>query len=80
MDYNGWKNRQTWNVALYIQNTEAIYRAACAFMRDYSGRSPYADFIKETGRTDVMTSDGISYTDPRLSKRELNAMMRELID
>ena len=24
--YNGWKNRETWNVALWCDNEEAIYR------------------------------------------------------
>lgn len=28
MSYNGWKNWQTWNVALWLGNDEGLYRAA----------------------------------------------------
>lgn len=29
MSYNGWTNWETWNVALWVDNEEAIYRAKC---------------------------------------------------
>ena len=28
MTYNGWKNWETWNVALWLGNDEGLYRAA----------------------------------------------------
>ena len=78
--YNGWKNRQTWNIALWIGNDEPLYRMACTFMRTYKGKAPYAAFIKYAGMKNERTPDNISYSGSRLSYRELNDMMRELID
>jgi hypothetical protein len=36
--YNGWTNRATWNVALWIGNDEAIYRDAVETVRRYKQR------------------------------------------
>ena len=86
-DYNGWKNRQTWNVALWINNDEGLYRSACRYMLDtrgsgrpYKGRAPYADFAARLAAEGIYrTPDGVWYDDSRLSRRELNATMRELV-
>jgi len=29
MAYQGWKNYETWNVSLYVNNEEPLYRAMC---------------------------------------------------
>jgi hypothetical protein len=75
--YNGWANRETWNVSLFINNDWAAYEQARGFMVDYKGRSPFQDFTDAYGY--ISTSDGVLFNDPKLSKRELNAMMRELL-
>ena len=78
--YNGWKNRQTWNVALWVNNEEPLYRAARAWMEAHKGvRGPYKRFCAEYGLTGERTPDGISFTGTRLDYNALNEMMRDLI-
>ena len=78
--YNGWKNRQTWNVALWINNEEPLYRAAVEFMQNYNGKAPYVTFIKREGLAGSRTPDNIAWDGTRLDYKALNKMMRELID
>lgn len=78
--YNGWKNWETWNIALWIKNYEGLYNCACDFMRKYNGRKPYKDFIIEYCMDDDETPDGAQFINRKLAYAQLNSMMRELID
>ena len=70
--YHGWKNRQTWNVALYIQNEENLYHIA-------KGCKSYAHFLARAGIVPgEKTPDGVAWYDSRISKREVSEMIREL--
>lgn len=77
--YNGWKNRQTWNVMLWIENDEPLYRAAVDFMRGYKGRAPYPTFVRRMGMNGDRTPDGIAWDGTRLDYKALNEAMRELV-
>ena len=76
-DYNGWKNRSTWNVALCLSNDEPIYRGAVEFMKDYKGKTPYQAFMKDCGLDGQKTPDGISWISHLLDYKELDNMMWE---
>ena len=86
--YNGWKNRQTWNVSLWINNDEPLYRSACEYVKEHKinkktgepNRRLYPSFIRHEGLKDCRTPDNISYTGTRLDYKALNEMMLELVD
>ena len=85
--YNGWKNRQTWNVSLWINNDEPLYRAAVEYMKEHGtnkrtgepNKAPYIGFIRRAGLVNERTQDGISFSGSRLDYAALNDMMHDLI-
>lgn len=77
-NYNGWKNRSTWNVSLWISNDYGLYTTAVEFMKTYKGRKPYKDFIEYLELEKEKTRDGINWLDRSLGYRELNWFMNEL--
>lgn len=79
-EYNGWKNRQTWNVSLWLNNEYPIYEAAVAFMKKRPDvKHPYLRFIYEHGLKDERTGDNIAWAGSRLDYKALNEMMKELV-
>lgn len=69
MTYNGFKNYETWNVSLYINNEEKYYTIAL------NSRN-YNDFLAAIDED--KTLDGVSFNDPKLSKRELNRLIKNI--
>jgi hypothetical protein len=79
-EYNGWKNRQTWNVALWLGSDENLYRAACRFMEiNPKLKKPYVQFILSEGLENERTGDNIAWAGSRLDYKALDDMMRELV-
>ena len=73
--YNGWANYETWNVALYIQNEEGLYREAAKDRRDsYDEFIPFCEMYFES----QCTPDGVRWMDPTIDTDELDEMMKEL--
>jgi hypothetical protein len=76
-EYNGWKNRSTWNCALWLDNDEGIYKGAVDFMKDYKGKRPYIDFCRESGLDSQKTPDGIQWISQLLDYAALDRAMWE---
>lgn len=75
--YNGWKNRETWNVALWINNDERMYRRAVAYV-ELAFSPNYLEFIKNEKLTLGKTRDEVLWLHPDLDYDALDDMMLEL--
>jgi len=87
--YNGWKNRQTWNIALWISNDEGLYRSAMSYIEmrkavaERTGSAlkiSYGGFLLHSGLSGERTPDNISFSGTRLCYRELSAMLKEFAE
>lgn len=77
--YNGWKNRSTWNVALWIENDEFIYRYAVGYAKKYGKKATYFRFIRWMRMDADKTPDGIKWLSNQLDYKALNEMVQELV-
>jgi len=67
---NGWKNYETWNVSLWIQNDETLYRLALMS----AGFQSFMNQVHAWGCTE--TQDGVKWTDADYS--EVQSMFNEM--
>ena len=79
---NGWSNYETWNVALWIGNTERLYKDATKFAQtSLHYGSMYKRFIEQCELKGLLwgkTGDGVSWTDENLDIAELDEYIKEL--
>jgi hypothetical protein len=77
MEYNGWKNYETWNVALWIGSDYPTYRASLGY-KTYP--HPFLSFRREL-RYGMLkcttTGDGVSLWHPYLDIKALDEMIKE---
>lgn len=77
MGWNGWKNKSTWNVALWINNDAGLYQSVIDFMSDYTGKTPYIDWVDYAGLRSDRTPDNFKFVSQALDYKELDAMLKE---
>jgi hypothetical protein len=73
-DYNGWKNYETWNVALYLNNDEQTYEAVNEYVRDTLDSTDdlsYDGLLEYLGIEDESTPDGIRWNYFRVDRQEM---------
>ncbi len=68
--YNGWKNYETWNVSLWINNHSDLYDIA-------KGSNNYREFVRNFD-FESETGDGVSFVDDDLDIQELDALVAEI--
>jgi len=70
--YNNWANWATWNVSLWLQNDEAMYKIARKYDR-YDSLIPRLEL-----NFGQMTPDGARWMDPTIDTDALDKMLADL--
>jgi hypothetical protein len=75
--YNGWANYDTWNVMLWLDNDEALYRESCRYfeaIRRGRKRPTYKGLIEwlSEGEITARTPDDVRWLSDTLDYAELN--------
>jgi len=70
-DYNGWKNRETWNIALWFNNDQNQYN----FTKKCENFQQFREGMTNLGVT--QTEDGISYWSDKLDIKALDEAIQE---
>ena len=68
---NGWKNYETWNVALWIQNEQSLYNLAM----ECWGFTEFKNVVRDDLGA-LTTQDGVAWDDADYS--EIQSMMNEM--
>ena len=81
--FNGWANYETWNVSLYINNEEPIYRRAVEYVKQakrFGQKVSYDSLIPCLEYNfGFMTADGVRWMDGRIDTDEMDEMLEELV-
>ena len=79
--YNGWRNYETWNVSLWINNEESLYRWAVKYVRCHPRmKHLYRGFVRSMGIGRGKTADGVKWVSDLLDYDALDQMMAEILD
>lgn len=73
---NGWKNYATWNVALWINNEEPLYKQMLDYIQTTENPT-YKGLIQYLGFESSQTPDHVNYISNALDYKALDAMVVE---
>ena len=78
--YNGWKNRQTWNISLWLGNDEGNYNHATRLVGVIGKRPTIAQTRVIIGEVfDEMTPDGVSTLDEAIDFSAIAEVLKEML-
>lgn len=63
MTYNGWSNRATWNVALWLNNEEGLYHETLRLLRYSDAEDRLKEFCEELWTDRTPDGDALSEVD-----------------
>lgn len=67
----------TWNVKLWLENTEWHQKSMTNFMKNYKGKNPYRAYIYHVDFVGQKTGDGVSWLAKKMDYKDLNEYMNE---
>jgi hypothetical protein len=74
-DYNGWKNRKTWNVALHLGTNESLYRMVVVYGKEMNYRDFATNYLVYVS---AGTGDGVAWLDDELDYEELDELIEAM--
>jgi len=76
--YLGWENYETWNVMLWINNTEELYFSVIFILENSSNIPNYKEVIYSLGLDECITGDGIPFVNNKLNYKELDIAIQDM--
>ena len=74
MTYNGFKNYETWNVVLWINNDEGLYNLA----RQCESYDEFVDCMKDLGsEIGYQTPDSVPWSDSSINLAEMDEFWQD---